>query len=438
MPCSEKRARQLLQRKRAVVHKMQPFTIRLKDRIVEKSQLQPLRLKLDSGSKITGFAVLREYGTEKSVAILMGELHHKPGIKTGLDNRRALRRSRRNRKTRYRKPRFINRTRRQGWLPPSLRARVNQTLSVVTKLRNVLPIITISTEHVKFDTQLIQSPNISSIEYQQGELFGYEVKEYLLEKWRHRCAYCHETNVPLHVEHVIPRNPKRGCKGTNRISNLALACKPCNDAKNNLQPVEWLGQLMCTKKAIDQKRAKNLPEVLKQLKTPLKDAAIMNITRWELLNCLKKLGLSVESGTGARTKKQRIEHKLPKTHYYDACCVGPSTPQNLVTLQKYVLIWKAIGRGTRQMCNTDKYGFPKGHRQNKKNHFGFQTNDMVKADIPRGKYQGNHAGRVAVRTSGYFDIKNITGNRICQGINHKYFQLSQRADGWQYEKIKIT
>ncbi|MBT9142412.1 MAG: hypothetical protein DDT29_00806 [Dehalococcoidia bacterium] len=90
------------------------------------------------------------------------------------------------------------------------------------------------------------------------------------------------------------------------------------------------------------------------------------------------------------------------------------------------------------MCNTDKYGFPKGHRQRKKNHFGFQTGDITAAAIPRGKYQGIHTGRVAVRTSGCFDLKDIAGIRICQGIGHKHFRLLQRAGGWHYGKAKIA
>lgn len=146
MPCTEKRARQLLERGRAVVHKVFPFTIRLKDRTVEESELQPLRLKLDPGAKATGFAVLRE-----NEAILLGEIRHKPGIKDKLDARRALRRNRRSRKKRYRKPGYKN-SRRGGWLPPSLEARVDQAMSAVTKLLGLLPITAISTEHVKFDT----------------------------------------------------------------------------------------------------------------------------------------------------------------------------------------------------------------------------------------------------------------------------------------------
>lgn len=433
MPCSEKRARQLLEQKRAVIHKMYPFTIRLKDRTREESYLQPLRLKIDPGSKTTGIAVLNEEDVAVGKAVFLAEIHHKPGIKDKLDTRRALRRGRRTRKLRYREARFLNRKRGKGWLPPSLTARVNQTMSAVNKLQKSLPITAISTEHIKFDTQLMQNPNISGVEYQQGELFGYEVKEYLLEKFCRECAYCNKKDVPLEVEHVVPKNPNKGLKGTDRISNLTIACEPCNKHKDNLQPEEWLEKLQKSNKEIDKLRAKNLPKVMKMLKQPLKDAAMMNATRWALLNRLKETGLPIECGTGARTKYNRTQKNLPKTHYYDACCVA-NTPESLAIQSSYVQLWSATGRGTRKMCNVDKYGFPKSHRTRQKKHFGFQTGDMVKANIPKGKYEGVYLGRVAVRKNGYFDVKGTDGKRLCQGVSHKYCQLIQRADGWQYEK----
>jgi len=224
MPCAEKRARLLLERCRAVVHKILPFTIRLKDRVTEESQLQPLRLKLDPGSKITGTVVLREDPQGYAEVIFLGEIRHKTGIKARLDTRRAIRRSRRNRKTRYRKPRFDNRRRKEGWLPPSLEARVNQILSATRKLCRNLPITAVSTEHVKFDTQLLQNSSISGVEYQQGELFGYEVREYLLEKWGRRCAYCHKENVSLEVEHIVPKSRRGLQKGCffNRLQTIIL------------------------------------------------------------------------------------------------------------------------------------------------------------------------------------------------------------------------
>ncbi len=431
MPCTEKRAGQLLERGRAVVHKVFPFTIRLKDRAAEESGLQPLRLKLDPGAKVTGFAVLRE-----DEAVFLGEIRHKPGIKDKLDTRRALRRSRRSRKKRYRKPGYNN-NREEGWLPPSLEARVDQTMSAVAKLLGLLPITAISTEHVKFDTQLMQNPEISGLEYQQGELYGYEVKEYLLEKWGRKCAYCHAEGVPLEVEHIVPRNPKHGPKGTNRVSNLTLSCEKCNDDKGNKQPEEWLEELKRSNKPQDQLRAKNLEEVMAKRKQPLVAAALMNATRWRLYEKLKETGLPVECGTGARTKYNRIKIGLPKTHYFDACCVGESTLETVIIGQEYVQVWSGVGRGSRKMCNTDKYGFPVSHRARQKMYFGFTTGDLVVAEVPKGKYTGRWVGRVAVRSSGYFDLKDGTGRRVCQGISHKYIRLLQRMDGWQYEKLRI-
>lgn len=431
MPCTEKRARQLLERGRAVVHKVFPFTIRLKDRTVEESELQPLCLKLKPGAKATGFAVLRE-----NEAVILGEIRHKLGIKDKLDARRALRRSRRSRKKRYRKPGYNN-NRREGWLPPSLEARVNQIMSAVNKLIRLLPVTAISTEHLKFDIQLMQNPEISGVEYQRGELYGYEVKEYLLEKWGRRCAYCHAEGVPLEMEHIVPRNPKRGPKGTDRVSNLTLSCEKCNDDKGNKQPEEWLEELKRSNKPKDQLRAKNLEEVMKNRKQPLVAAAMMNATRWVLYERLKAIGLPIECGTGARTKYNRIKMGLPKTHYFDACCVGESTPEAVTIGQHYVQIWSAVGRGTRKMCNTDKYGFPVAHRSRMKIHFGFQTGDLVVAEVPQGKYAGRWVGRVVIRSSGYFDLKDGSGKRVCQGISHKRFRLLQRNDGWQYEKLRI-
>lgn len=468
MPCTEKRARLLLERGRAVVHRLSPFTIRLKDRTAEESELQPLRVKPDPGARVTGFAALREDAPDKSEAVLLGEIHQKPGIKDAIAARSAQRRSRRNRKTRYRRPRLNNRHPekcaacgrnarhgsrycrpceetgdfadngcREKRLPPSLEARVNQTMSAVNKLLRLLPISAISTEHAKFDTQLLRNPDISGVEYQQGELSGYEVREYLLEKWGRKCAYCGTEGVPLQTEHIVPRNPKSGPRGTNRVSNLTISCRRCNEDKGNKQPEEWLEELKRSKKPKGKIRADNLQEVLKKRKQPLTEVALMNATRWALYERLKSTGLPVECGTGARTKRNRARLGLPKTHYYDACCVGGSTPESLAINQNYVQIWSALGRGTRKMCNTDEYGLPVGHRARQKMRFGFQTGDLVLAEVPEGKYKGRWLGRVAVRASGYFDIKDGSGKRFCQGVSYRHMKLLQRADGWQYGKLPI-
>ncbi len=219
MPTSEKRAKLLLQRGRAVVVKIYPFTIRLKDLI--QGQTQTVRIKLDPGSKSTGVALVREEIRSKQHLLNLFQINHRGrSISANLTSRRQMRRRRRN-NLRYRSARFDNRTRLEGWLAPSLQHRVDTIMSLVSKLQKLLPITAISMELVKFDMQKMQNPEISDIEYQQGQLQGYEVREYLLEKWNRKCAYCNAEDVPLEIEHILPRS--KG--GSNRISNLTLACQ---------------------------------------------------------------------------------------------------------------------------------------------------------------------------------------------------------------------
>jgi hypothetical protein len=275
--------------------------------------------------------------------------------------------------------------------------------------------------------------------YQQGTLWGYEVKEYLLEKYQYKCAYCQGASKDpvLEVEHVVPKNPPEGQKGTDRISNLVIACCTCNKAKGNTQLKEWLKQLRESPDPLDQVRATLVPLVLQQLKKPLKTAAFLNSTRWYVLQELLILALPVECGTGALTKLNRSRLGLPKSHIFDASCVGTSTPDKINVRAVYIDIWQATGRGSRQMARVNKAGFPIFHRKRTKGVQGFQTGDLVRADVPKGKYIGRWLGRVAIRASGYFDLKGMGGKILCQGISHTYCQCLQRADGWYYTKASL-
>lgn len=407
-PCHEAVARKLLKQGMAAIYKRFPFTIILKKSVDESENKTAYRLKIDYGSRHTGLAILR--GQE---VVWLGQLDHRTDIKEKIDKRRAFRRARRNRKTRYRKPRFLNRKRKDGWLPPSLESRVQNTQTWVNRLKKLCPIRHISYENAKFDTQLMRNPEISGIEYQQGTLQGYEVREYLLEKFNRKCCYCEKTDVPLEVEHIIPKS--RG--GTDRIDNLCLACRDCNQRKGN-QTAEEFGY----------------PHIQKQVKKSLKDASVINATRWKVYNVLKQTGLDVECGTGARTKMNRIRLGLPKTHYFDACCVGQSTPSHLYFKTKEVLFIKAKGRGSHSRTNLDKYGFPRGYLARQKFFFGFKTGDMVKVIVPKGKYKGVWFGEVACRNTGNFNIKGKDGKRVAQGISYKYTQVIQCFDGYTYRK----
>lgn len=406
-PCSNAVARKLLKNKKATIHKMYPFTIRLKElKVIENSnqKKQEYRLKIDYGSRYTGLAILN-----KDNVLWLAQLHHKVDIKSKLDSRRGHRKFRRSR-LRYREPKFLNRkNKNKGWIPPSLQSRVDNIHSWVNKLQKLIPLTNISYENCKFDTQLMNNKNIKGVEYQHGTLFGYETREYLLEKFNRKCAYCGKENVPLEIEHIIPKS--RG--GTNRIDNLCIACHECNQSKSNMTAEEF-----------------GFPNIQNQVKKSLKDCALINATRWKVYEVLINTGLVVECGTGGRTKMNRINLNLPKDHHYDACCVGKSTPNKLYFKTNEVLYIKNIGRGSYQRTTLDKYGFPRAYLPRQKYFFGFMSGDMIKAIVTKGKKKGKYNGSVACRSTGSFNI-NLLKGRV-QGINYKYCQIIQKSDGYKY------
>lgn len=425
MQCSEKRARLLLERGRARVHRVLPFVIRLTDRQADFCQFQPLRLKLDPGSQTTGLALVREVEVvdhttgelQRGAAVLhLVELVHRGRqLSEVLTARRAMRRRRRG-TLRYRAPRFLNRTRKAGWLAPSLQHRVDTTLAWVRRLRRWAPLAALSTELVRFDLQALQNPEIAGVEYQQGTLAGYEVREYLLEKWGRQCVYCDVHHVPLNLDHLHPR--ARG--GSNRVSNLAPSCVPCNTRKGAQRLADFLA-----------KDPKRLARILAQAKRPLKDAAAVNATRWALANALQATGLPVELASGGRTKFNRTRLGVPKTHALDALCVG--AVGHVTGWQRPTLAVKCTGRGSYQRTRLDQYGFPRGYLMRRKAVHGFRTGDRVRATVPSGKKAGTHVGRVAVRSSGSFNIQTAGG--VVQGIAHRHCRLIQRSDGYGYTRI---
>ncbi len=437
MPCSEKRARLLLERGRARVHRLHPFTIRIVDLRLKDCVLQPLRLSLDPGSKTTGLAIARvetKGASEASgeaqeaqqdegepvmhIRFLMELAHRGAQIRQDLQGRAALRRGRRSRKLRYRAPRFDNRKRPEGWLAPSLQHRVLTTMTWVRRLRRLAPVTHIAQELVRFDMQAMQAAQdgqtIEGVEYQRGTLAGYEVGEYLLAKWDRTCAYCDAQNVPFEKDHILARS--RG--GSNRVSNLALACRPCNECKASRDVREFLAR--------DPVR---LRRILAQAKAPLRDAAAVNSTRWALYQALQRTGLPVEAASGGRTKFNRTRLGIPKRHALDAACVGavhdvrgPAQPALQV---------KCCGRGSRCRTRVNAAGFPRGYLMRSKSVHGFRTGDMVRATVPASSRKaGVHAGRVAVRASGSFNIQ--TAARVVQGISHKHCVVLMRGDGYAY------
>jgi hypothetical protein len=217
----------------------------------------------------------------------------------------------------------------------------------------------------------------------------------------------------LQVEHIHPKS--KG--GSNRISNLALACEKCNLKKGTQDIKDFL-----------KKKPELLKSILAQAKRPLKDAAAVNSTRWALFNALKKTGLPLTTGSGGLTKFNRTRLGLPKTHWLDAACVGLTSALEILTSQPLNI--KANGHGSRQKCRTDKYGFPSRYVPESPFVLGFQTGDIVKAVVTTGKKIGTHVGRIAVRSTGSFNISTALG--LIQGISHKYCKTIHKKDGYGY------
>lgn len=412
MPCQPARARKLIKKEKAKVFKLKPFTIILTER--ENGDTQPIEIKIDPGSKKTGIVLVGDFKRGKFVLFAVNLEHRGYQIKKALDSRRAIRRSRRNRKTRYRPPRFDNRRRPDGWLPPSLMSRVHNVTNWTQKLIQYSSISSIAAETVRFDTQKIQKPEISGAEYQQGELWGYEVREYLLEKWQRTCVYCDAKDLPLEVEHIIPKS--KG--GSNRVSNLTLSCKKCNVKKGNQSVENFV------------KDKSRLKKILANAKAPLRDTAAVNATRYAIGNNLKAFELPISFWSGGRTKYNRTQQGYSKDHWIDAVCVGQTGRHVYIPKSFRPLEVKAEGRSNRQMCRMDRYGFPRTSSKSKKRVKGFQTGDIIKAVVPSGKKEGVYVGRVAIRSSGSFNVK--CDKKTIQGIGFKYCSILQRIDGYSY------
>ena len=456
MPCHPARARKLLNQHRAAVYRLYPFTIILKDRV--EGECQPVSLQIDPGSKTTGLALVVEGKRGRRAVFGLNLIHRGPAISEALKSRAAIRRGRRSRNTRYRAPRFLNRGRRKGWLPPSVQHRVDTTKTWIDRLCRWVPVVSARVEAVKFDIQRLQNPLIGGVQYQQGPLFKTEMREYLLKVHNHTCQYCHGTSRDsiLQIEHILPRS--RG--GTDSLANLTLACRQCNIKKLDLTPEEWHVKL-----ALSQRTAKDpylsrvladLPKFYENHQEPksLKDVAVMNATRYRLRDYFGDLGIPCGEFAGWETKRRRLDAKLPKDHWIDAACIGPTGVANLalgetglteaelaadaVTLVPGLKPWtaKCMGHGHRLMEQHDRCGFPKVNKAGKRSTvrgpsltFGFRTGDLVRATVPSGKFKGVHNGRVAIRSTGYFDITTQTAKVT---VNYKYCQRLQADDSYRY------
>jgi 5-methylcytosine-specific restriction endonuclease McrA len=398
----------LLSDGKAVVHRMVPFVIRLK--VEATAEPKEYELRLDPGAKTTGVCIT----DSSNNAIFFAELHHRgEAVKKALDQRRGVRRSRRQRSTRYRAPRFDNRTRPDGWLAPSVKSRADNVISWAVKLSQWANIKSCVIESVSFDnSSMTKGQKLVGAQYQQGPLYQTTLRKAIIAKHNGNCVYCGEKGEE--VEHII-------CKqngGTDSFKNLTFSCRSCNEKKGVSSLKEFA-------KAMGKDYSDLAPS-----KTP-KHAAIIQSARNYTIESIKSIGLDVTTCEGWETKFNREEAELPKEHYFDA--FATSTVGAIQTNE--VLVIKAQGRGKRLMTRVDRFGFPRQKAKSQKVVYGFQTGDMVRAVVLKGTKVGTHTGRVAVRETGNFNITTKVGT--VQGISHKCCNLIQKGDGYGYH-IKKT
>ena len=397
MPCSARKARVLLKTGKAKVIRREPFTIQLK--FGSSGYKQPITLGVDAGAKHIGLSastVKRElYSAEVVLRTDITEL---------LSTRRELRRARRNRKTRYRQPRFLNRVKakKKGWLAPSILNRINAHLKVVDDVYKILPVTKIVVETASFDIQKLKNPEISGVEYQQGEQLNFwNVREYILFRDNHTCRHCHgkSKDSVLNVHHLESRKV-----GGDAPNNLITLCETCHKAYH------------AGKIKLKQKRGQSF-----------KAEAFMGIMRRAFFNKLKEIyPFEVKNTYGYITKNTHIRAGLPKEHYIDAFCIA----DNLQAEQlNYFWYQKQVRKHNRQIHKlTINKGGTRKRNQSPFEIFGYRLFDKVKCKGEVGFIFGR-------RASGSFDIRKLDGTKISAGISYKKLVLISKRKTYLIERM---
>ncbi len=378
------KVRRLLRDGKARVVKRCPFTIQLLSETTD--QTQPVTLGVDAGSKHIGLSA-----TTENRVLYEADVEIRNDIVDLLSTRREQRRARRNRKTRYRAPRFDNRRKPEGWLAPSVQHKVDTHLRVIENVHRILPISKVIIETASFDLQKIKSPTVSGTDYQQGDQMGFwNVREYVFFRDGHTCQCCHgkSKDKVLNVHHIESRKT-----GGDAPNNLITLCETCH--------TQYHRGLI------------KLPSTIKR-GIKLDDAAFMGIMRWAVYNRLKEQYPDVKMTYGYITKNTRITHNLEKEHCVDARCISGHPDAEPLG---YVFFQKKVRRHNRQIHKlTILRG---GYRKlNQASYIvkGFRLFDKV-------LYNKEECFITGRRSSGYFAVKKLDGTKVSDSASCKVLKL---------------
>jgi len=382
MPTTPQKARKLLRESKAKVVKRTPFTIQLK--IATGETKQRISLGVDSGYTEVGLSAV----TDKK------ELYSaKAKLRTDIvklnSERKEYRRSRRHRKTWYRKPRFLNRKKNENWLAPSIQHKLNTHIKLINKVKEILPISHIIIEVAAFDIQKIKNPEISGVEYQKGCQAGFwNVREYVLYRDNHTCQHCKGKSKDkiLEVHHIRSRQV-----GGDSPNNLVTLCSACHDK-------------------VSQDKIKFDIKPLNGFKAE----TFMSIVRWKLINTVKEAGENTSHTYGYITKSNRILLGLSKSHINDAFIIAGGNGQKR---NAYCYLIQQVRK-----CNRKLFKGDRSHIKNTAQRVvhGFQRFDKV-------LWKNVECFVFGRRTSGYFELRKIDGTKIHASAKAKELTLLERA-----------
>ena len=388
------RVRRLLRKGLAVVVDYRPFTIQLT--YDTPNGVQEVSLGVDAGTKHVGLSA-----TTKKKVLFEAELLLRSDIVEKLSTRREFRRARRNRKTRYRKSRFMNRTKskKPGWLAPSVRQKVDTHIYWISRICKILPIRKITVETAQFDTQLLKAqeqglPSPRGTDYQKGEQLGFSnVREYVLFRDGHKCQRCKgkSKGSKLHVHHIESRKT-----GGDAPNNLVTLCSECH-AKYHRGEIK-------------------LPKTARR-GTSLKDAAVMGIMRKSAFAQLDKLfgdAVPCYETYGYITKHARTKAGLPKDHAIDARCIsgnpGAESDGHHWNIRKLRANNRQLHKASILKCGIRK------NNQTPRDVHGYRLMDYV-------EYAGRPCFVNGRRQSGYFSLSDISGHVLVGSVNYKHLNL---------------
>ena len=392
------KVRVLLKQGRAKVINKCPFTIQLL--YSSTNYTQKTTLGVDSGSKHIGLSA-----TTKDKVLFESDVELRNDIVDLLSSRRELRRSRRNRKLRYRKPRFNNRRRSDGWLAPSVKQKVDTHITMIAKVHKILPISNIVVEVASFDIQKIKEPTTNGVDYQQGEQLGFwNVREYVLFRDGHKCQCCRGKSKDkiLNVHHIESRKT-----GGDAPNNLITLCETCHTGYH--------------------RGTVKLPRAIHRGMS-FKDATFMGIMRWALYEKLNAIYPDVKLTYGYITKNTRIKNGLPKDHYIDARCIS-GNPNAISNGDVYY--YKKVRCHNRQIHkNTILKGGYRKRNQAAYEVKGFRLYDNV-------LWKGQKCFIFGRRSTGRMDLRLLDGTHVNASVGYKNLKLLKMRSSYLIEQRKV-